>query len=234
MAYGMSNDPSEKLLLRLGKECRHCGAPMHGGVSVCRTCGGNQHRFVTLLNLGAQAATVASAVVTLGLLVLTYWAQREASATLQIAKQAQERASGSEHTANSSAARLEQLRIGGEADHAKMVVMVQGAERLSHRLTRVETVMTQVDLESGGRKVCIVGQAGTFNAPGELTLYVPSTWTAAACQQLAKQEGRFDYRLGCVFENSSSFGWTQNGRESATAIAKANIRPEHNCGWSFD
>jgi hypothetical protein len=108
-------------LIRTDKECRLCATPMPKHAAVCRTCGAHQNRFIAWATFGAQLATVASAIVSVGLLGLAYWAQKSANAALTVASTA-------EGTARASAARIESLRQAAESDRGRISTLASGAQ----------------------------------------------------------------------------------------------------------
>ena len=66
-----------------------------------------------------------------------------------------------------------------------------------------------------GQKICSVITGGNWRD----TLFVPSTWTAATCNQFRIDSGSAIYVLGCIFANSYSIGGAGGGI------------PPSNCGW---
>jgi hypothetical protein len=51
------------------------------------------------------------------------------------------------------------------------------------------------------------------------TILVPQFWTAETCNQYRMTVGATNYQLGCIFDNSFSFGVNNGGK------------PSPNCGW---
>src|ERR1035438_7345230 len=78
------------------------------------------------------------------------------------------------------------------------------AEATSDRLGKVEGVLTQVDIASNGRKLCLLYEPAMMGEPtiGVMPLYVPSKWTARACIDQARlAPSGTKFRLGCVFRS---------------------------------
>jgi hypothetical protein len=103
------------------------------------------------------------------------------------------------------------------------------AEATSDRLGKVEGVLTQVDIASNGRKLCLLYEPAMMDEPtiGVMPLYVPSKWTARACIDQARlAPAGTKFRLGCVFVDHASIG------KASEVSAKLNAAiPAENCGW---
>jgi hypothetical protein len=203
------------------RSCRYCGRPMSFSASLCPRCRKHQNKWLEWVNIGAQLATVAAAITSFCLLGLTYIARKDANATLRIAER--------------SASDLNTLRKAGQEDRQRIADLLTSAETTSTRLAKVEGVLTQVDLPSGGRKVCLISVAPVWDNPNETTtLYVPAAWTWRACrdqaavfsEQSKTSHPRTTFRLGCVFNEAASIA------KSAEASASTQpALPQRNCGW---
>ena len=67
-----------------------------------------------------------------------------------------------------------------------------------------------------GQKICSVLVSGNWRD----TIFIPSSWTSATCKSYMEITGTMAYQLGCIFENSFSFGAADGGI------------PSPNCGWT--
>ena len=202
------------LVIEPDRRCRYCGEPLPPHASVCRVCAKYQNRMLELLS---PLVAVLSAVTGLALLGVAYNQLKQSSAELELARAAKSQAEVSEKTARDASARLTDL--------------VSGAEATSRRLTAVEGVLTQVDVASGGRKLCFAYRNPTWGEMrdgnlGDVSLYVPASWTATACRDQAVKLGSDRFRLGCVFKDRASVG-----PFTSTASGLAAALPIENCGW---
>lgn len=165
--------------------------------------------------------TIASAVISFCLLLLTalqvyvgYKDKTEAQAALQVA--------------NAAKAQSQAGLSAIEKADTKLKELVTSAEAMAHRVNAVESVLTQVDLATGGRKLCQIFENPTWGTIGEgpTALYVPSSWTAAACKNQAVKLKATRFKLGCIFDNRASLGaFVEVSRQLPAAI------PPENCGW---
>jgi hypothetical protein len=183
-------------------------------------CGKYQNRWKEALSLSAAGATVMSAVVSLAVLGLAYIQLKQTGATLQLANAALQLANLAKSQAEASEGAVKDASV-------KLNDLVKGVEEQSRRMQRVEGVLTQVDLISGGRKLCLIYRPVTWNdEAGAIPLYVPATWTAGACKAQALKLGGAQFRLGCVFRDHASLGTlVENSRE------RPAVAPPENCGW---
>jgi len=205
------------LLIDSDTHCRYCGEGLRKEASVCRVCLKYQNRFFEFFSKLAGVGTVASAVISLCLLGLTFVQLRDASDTLKLASAAKDQAQASESAAKQATTKLSEL--------------VANAEQTTRRLGSVEAVLTQVDLATGGRKLCMSFRPPTFGdmgtgEGGAMPLYVPAKWSAQSCANQALKFGATRFRLGCVFSDHASLGVFISATDNPS-IAK----PDENCGW---
>jgi hypothetical protein len=66
-----------------------------------------------------------------------------------------------------------------------------------------------------GQKLCSVVIPGAFRD----SLIVPRSWKSVTCRQFQAQVGAYQYQLGCVFDEDTSWGDVNGGI------------PKINCGW---
>jgi hypothetical protein len=189
--------------IRNEKSCRHCAAPLLSPEAViCSVCRSHQREGLLGRVLHwAPLAPVASAFVSFCLLALSFAQLWRTTNALDVANDAKRQA------------------IAASSSLTSMV----------NRLGSVEGVLTQVDLSSNGRKLCLIYEPATFDDPtlGTMPLYVPAKWTAKACVDQAKlSPAGTKLRLGCVFVDHASVGKVADisGKISPPI-------PAENCGW---
>jgi hypothetical protein len=189
--------------IRKEKLCRHCGASLLSPEAViCSICRSHQREGLLGRVLHwAPLAPVASALVSFFLLALSVAQLWRTTNALDVANDAKRQA---------------------VAASFSLTAMV-------NRLGSVEGVLTQVDLASNGRKLCLIYEPATFDDPtlGTMPLYVPAKWTSQACLDQARRGLKgTKFRLGCVFVNHASIGEvTDISGKTSPPI------PAENCGW---
>lgn len=85
----------------------------------------------------------------------------------------------------------------------------------------VATLDVDGDINFNGQKSCRAFISGDWAE----SLFVPSSWTNANCQNYMKLAGASQYTLGCIFDNGT---YSNGSAGSAVSLAGA---PAPNCGW---
>jgi hypothetical protein len=79
--------------------------------------------------------------------------------------------------------------------------------------------------------MCISFHSATWEelgsgATGDISLYVPTKWTAQSCKDQAQKLGGTKFRLGCVFSDHASVG-----PFVSVLMRSYQALPPENCGW---
>jgi hypothetical protein len=129
-----SPNSDSELEIKFERNCRYCEGSIALSASVCKICGKSQNSFINWINVCAQLATVASAIVAIGLLVFSFLQLHEASATLEIAGRAERTAQLNESNTKQAAGRVSQLEKEGEIDRRKLSELLSAAQAESAQL----------------------------------------------------------------------------------------------------
>jgi hypothetical protein len=165
-----------------------------------------------------------SAIVSIALLGISIVTVSQSSAILQLANSAKAQADNSVEKVKKANERLDGILGRAQVSEEQITGMAK-------RMGAVESVLTQVDLNTGGRKLCMAFKEPTWDdlstgRAAPMPLYVPSKWPITACRSQAISLKLDRFRLGCIFADHASIGEFISVKADPTGAI-----PRENCGW---